>query len=65
MIVIAIICMIGAIMCIRQGSIEGGLGFVLAPLVDIAPTLNVPGVGRAEDLLRRLPDDGIAEVIAA
>jgi len=40
-------------------------GFVLAPLVDIAPTLQVPGVGRAEELLRRLPDDGIAEVIAA
>ena len=40
-------------------------GFVLAPLVDIAPTLNVPGVGRAEELLRLLPDDGIAEVIAA
>jgi 2-amino-4-hydroxy-6-hydroxymethyldihydropteridine diphosphokinase len=40
-------------------------GFVLAPLVDIAPTLNVPGVGRAEDLLRLLPDDGIAEVFAA
>lgn len=40
-------------------------GFVLAPLVDIAPTLQIPGVGRAEDLLRLLPDDGIAEVIAA
>ncbi len=40
-------------------------GFVLAPLVDIAPTLQVPGVGRAEELLRALPDDGIAEVIAA
>ncbi len=40
-------------------------GFVLAPLVDIAPTLQVPGVGRAEELLRLLPDDGIAEVIAA
>ena len=40
-------------------------GFVLAPLVDIAPTLQVPGVGRAEQLLQRLPDDGIAEVIAA
>ncbi|MEO6186785.1 MAG: 2-amino-4-hydroxy-6-hydroxymethyldihydropteridine diphosphokinase [Steroidobacteraceae bacterium] len=40
-------------------------GFVLAPLVDIAPSLQVPGVGRAEELLRLLPDDGIAEVIAA
>jgi 2-amino-4-hydroxy-6-hydroxymethyldihydropteridine diphosphokinase len=40
-------------------------GFVLAPLVDIAPSLQVPGVGRAEQLLQRLPDDGIAEVIAA
>lgn len=40
-------------------------GFVLAPLVDIAPSLQVPGVGRAEELLQRLPEDGIAEVIAA
>ena len=40
-------------------------GFVLAPLHDIAPTLSVPGVGRVADLLRRLPDDGIAEVIVA
>jgi len=40
-------------------------GFVLAPLHDIAPTLMVPGVGRVQELLRRLPDDGIAEVIAA
>ncbi len=40
-------------------------GFVLAPLVDIAPTLQVPGVGRAEQLLQRLPETGIAEVIAA
>lgn len=40
-------------------------GFVLAPLADIAPTLDVPGVGRVEKLLRALPDDGIAEVIAA
>jgi 2-amino-4-hydroxy-6-hydroxymethyldihydropteridine diphosphokinase len=40
-------------------------GFVLAPLMDIAPSLQVPGVGRAEELLRLLPDDGIAEVIAA
>lgn len=40
-------------------------GFVLAPLHDIAPTLMVPGAGRVQDLLSRLPDDGIAEVIAA
>lgn len=40
-------------------------GFVLAPLHDIAPTLDVPGVGRVEDLLRRLPDDGVAGRVAA
>ncbi len=40
-------------------------GFVLAPLADIAPTLDVPGKGRVEVLLRALADDGIAEVIAA
>lgn len=40
-------------------------GFVLAPLADIAPTLEVPGLGRVEALLRALPDDGIAEVVAA
>jgi 2-amino-4-hydroxy-6-hydroxymethyldihydropteridine diphosphokinase len=40
-------------------------GFVLAPLTDVAPTLYVPGLGRAEALLRALPDTGIAEVIAA
>jgi 2-amino-4-hydroxy-6-hydroxymethyldihydropteridine diphosphokinase len=40
-------------------------GFVLAPLADIAPTLQVPGLGRVEELLRRLPDDGIADVLAA
>ncbi len=40
-------------------------GFVLAPLHDVAPTLDVPGVGRVEVLLRQLADDGIAEVIAA
>jgi 2-amino-4-hydroxy-6-hydroxymethyldihydropteridine diphosphokinase len=40
-------------------------GFVLAPLADIAPALQVPGVGRVEELLRRLPEDGIAEVLAA
>jgi 2-amino-4-hydroxy-6-hydroxymethyldihydropteridine diphosphokinase len=40
-------------------------GFVLAPLNDIAPTLLVPGLGHVEDLLRRLPDDGIAGMAAA
>lgn len=40
-------------------------GFVLAPLHDVAPTLDVPGAGRVEVLLRRLADDGIAEVIDA
>lgn len=40
-------------------------GFVLAPLHDVAPTLDVPGLGRVEVLLRRLADDGIAEVIEA
>ncbi|MDQ2640885.1 MAG: 2-amino-4-hydroxy-6-hydroxymethyldihydropteridine diphosphokinase [Pseudomonadota bacterium] len=40
-------------------------GFVLAPLHDVAPTLDVPGAGRVEVLLRQLADDGIAEVIDA
>jgi 2-amino-4-hydroxy-6-hydroxymethyldihydropteridine diphosphokinase len=40
-------------------------GFVLAPLADVAPTLEVPGAGRVEVLLRGLGDDGIAEIIAA
>jgi 2-amino-4-hydroxy-6-hydroxymethyldihydropteridine diphosphokinase len=40
-------------------------GFVLRPLADIAPTLQVPGVGLVEDLLRQLPDDGIAAVVDA
>ena len=39
-------------------------GFVLAPLHDIAPTLQVPGMGSVEDLLQRLPDDGIAGLVA-
>lgn len=38
-------------------------GFVLAPLHDIAPTLHVPGAGRVEELLRKLADDGIEEVL--
>lgn len=40
-------------------------GFVLRPLNDVAPTLDVPGVGRVQELLRKLPDDGIAAVVAA
>jgi 2-amino-4-hydroxy-6-hydroxymethyldihydropteridine diphosphokinase len=40
-------------------------GFVLAPLHDIAPTLDVPGAGRVEVLLRRLADDGIVQVLPA
>ena len=40
-------------------------GFVLAPLADIAPTLEVPGAGRVEVLLSALADDGIAEILAA
>jgi 2-amino-4-hydroxy-6-hydroxymethyldihydropteridine diphosphokinase len=39
--------------------------FVLAPLHDIAPALQVPGVGMVEDLLRRLPDAGNARVMHA
>jgi 2-amino-4-hydroxy-6-hydroxymethyldihydropteridine diphosphokinase len=40
-------------------------GFVLAPLMDIAPTLDVPGQGRVATLLAALPEDGIAGIIAA
>jgi 2-amino-4-hydroxy-6-hydroxymethyldihydropteridine diphosphokinase len=40
-------------------------GFVLAPLADVAPSLDVPGAGRVEVLLRALGDDGIAQIIAA
>jgi 2-amino-4-hydroxy-6-hydroxymethyldihydropteridine diphosphokinase len=40
-------------------------GFVLAPLADIAPTLDVPGVGRVEQLLQRLPDAGVAMLVDA
>jgi 2-amino-4-hydroxy-6-hydroxymethyldihydropteridine diphosphokinase len=36
--------------------------FVLAPLADIAPTLEVPGVGRVQELLGRLSRDGIRVV---
>jgi 2-amino-4-hydroxy-6-hydroxymethyldihydropteridine diphosphokinase len=36
--------------------------FVLAPLADIAPTLDVPGVGRVQDLLGKLADDGLRVV---
>jgi 2-amino-4-hydroxy-6-hydroxymethyldihydropteridine diphosphokinase len=40
-------------------------GFVLAPLNDIAPGLEVPGVGQVEALLKALPADGIAEILDA
>ena len=40
-------------------------GFVLKPLADIAPSLEVPGMGRVEQLLRALPADGIAGVLDA
>jgi 2-amino-4-hydroxy-6-hydroxymethyldihydropteridine diphosphokinase len=40
-------------------------GFVLRPLNDIAPTLEIPGLGRVQELLQRLPDDGIAGMVAA
>ena len=40
-------------------------GFVLAPLIDVAPGLEVPGIGRVETLLRALPADGIAEILDA
>lgn len=40
-------------------------GFVLAPLHDVAPTLEVPGAGRVEVLWRQLGDAGILEVLDA
>ena len=40
-------------------------GFVLAPLIDVAPELEVPGAGRVQSLLRALPADGIAEILDA
>ncbi len=40
-------------------------GFVLAPLADVAPDLDVPGAGRVAALLRALPDTGIAGVLDA
>jgi 2-amino-4-hydroxy-6-hydroxymethyldihydropteridine diphosphokinase len=40
-------------------------GFVLAPLADIAPDLDVPGAGRVAAMLRALPDTGIAGVLDA
>ena len=39
--------------------------FVLAPLHDVAPTLEVPGLGRVEVLRRRLGDAGIVESLPA
>jgi 2-amino-4-hydroxy-6-hydroxymethyldihydropteridine diphosphokinase len=40
-------------------------GFVLAPLADVAPDLDVPGAGRVATLLRALPATGIAGVLDA
>jgi 2-amino-4-hydroxy-6-hydroxymethyldihydropteridine diphosphokinase len=34
--------------------------FVLYPLVDIAPTLNIPGCGNVFDMLRSVGEDGIS-----
>jgi 2-amino-4-hydroxy-6-hydroxymethyldihydropteridine diphosphokinase len=34
--------------------------FVLYPLADIAPTLDIPGCGRVLDLMRRAGDDGLS-----
>ncbi len=34
--------------------------FVLYPLADIAPSINIPGVGRVLDLLRAVGDQGIS-----
>jgi 2-amino-4-hydroxy-6-hydroxymethyldihydropteridine diphosphokinase len=39
-------------------------GFVLAPLADVAPALQVPGLGRVRDLLRALPETGITGTVA-
>lgn len=33
--------------------------FVLRPLADLAPDLDVPGLGRVADLLARMPEDGL------
>jgi 2-amino-4-hydroxy-6-hydroxymethyldihydropteridine diphosphokinase len=38
--------------------------FVLQPLADISPTLDVPGLGSVEHLLSRLPDGGIDVVVS-
>src|SRR5690606_5423761 len=39
--------------------------FVLAPLQDLAPTLEGPGLGRVEVRRRKLGDAGIAEILEA
>lgn len=39
--------------------------FVLEPLHDLAPTLDIPGAGRVEALRRRLGEGGILEIIPA
>jgi 2-amino-4-hydroxy-6-hydroxymethyldihydropteridine diphosphokinase len=33
--------------------------FVLRPLADLAPDLDVPGLGTVADLLARIPEDGL------
>ncbi|MGA8054616.1 MAG: 2-amino-4-hydroxy-6-hydroxymethyldihydropteridine diphosphokinase [Burkholderiales bacterium] len=38
--------------------------FVLAPLVEIAPEVEIPGRGRALDLLARLPEQGVGRMDA-
>jgi 2-amino-4-hydroxy-6-hydroxymethyldihydropteridine diphosphokinase len=39
-----------------------GRAFALAPLVELAPELEIPGAGRAADLLAGLADQGIRKV---
>ncbi len=39
--------------------------FVLVPLAEIAPEIEVPGYGRATDLARRLTPGGIARIASA
>ena len=39
-------------------------GFVLFPLADIAPDLDVPGKGKVRELLAALPDQGVHRIAA-